>query len=470
MLKELRNQLDRGEISSVALTQQYLERIQNKNPELNAYVLVTTEHALAEAAEADKTIAAGKQTLLTGIPYGLKDIFATKGIETTGCSNILRGYKPPYTATVVNKLEGAVLLGKTNTDEFAMGASTENSCFGPTKNPFDLNRVAGGSSGGSAAAVAADLAVFGLGSDTGGSIRQPASFCNLVGLRPTYGRVSRYGVYPMASSFDTICPIAKTVEDVALLMEVMAGQDPHDSTTSPQPVDSYSANLEQPVEGLRIGIADEYLNGPALDPEVRAHTMAVVDALAKQGATIVNIKMPYTKYAVPTYYVLVPSEVSANLARFDGIRFGFRADDANDLYETYTRSRGQGFGPEGKRRVMIGTYALSSGYYDAYYNKAMQVRTLVRRDFDAAFKQVDVLITPPTPGIAFKLGEKSDPLKMFLEDVFAAPASLAGMPALVVPAGFVNKMPIGVQIMGPQWSESLLLRVGRMIERLQPQA
>ncbi len=469
MLKALRHQLDQGQITSVQLTQQYLDRIAEKNASLNAYINVLGEHALVEAAKADAVIQAGQQTLLTGIPYGLKDIFCTEGIATSAASHILAGYKPPYTATAVKKLKGAVLLGKTNTDEFAMGASTENSCFGPTKNPFDLERVAGGSSGGSAAAVAADLAVFALGSDTGGSVRQPASFCGLVGLRPTYGRISRYGVMPMASSFDTVGAFTHTVEDLALLLGEMAGQDPHDSTTSPQPVDDYTQDLEEPISKLRIGVAKEYLDGDGLDPEVRAKTLKLIEQLSKQGAEIINVSMPYTKYAVPAYYVLVPSEVSANLARFDGIRYGFRASDATNLTEVYTHSREQGFGPEGKRRIMIGTYALSSGYYDAYYTKAMKIRTLIRRDFDAVFKQVDVMITPPSPGIAFKIGAKSDPIQMFLEDVYAAPASLAGVPALIVPDGKVHGLPIGAQIIGPQWSERLLFRVGRMIERLQGQ-
>ncbi|MBI4407295.1 MAG: Asp-tRNA(Asn)/Glu-tRNA(Gln) amidotransferase subunit GatA [Candidatus Kerfeldbacteria bacterium] len=466
MLKELRAKLDNKEISAVQLTQHYLDAIKIKNPALNAYVNVTSDYALAAAAAADEVIAAGKQTMLTGIPYAVKDIYCVQGIESTGASNILKGYKPPYTATVIKRLPGAVLLGKTNSDEFAMGASTENSCFGPTLNPYDPTRVAGGSSGGSAAAVAADLAVFSFGSDTGGSVRQPASFCGIVGLRPTYGRISRYGVMPMASSMDTVGPFAKTVEDLALLLEQVAGFDPKDGVTSQQPVEQYSATVNQPVEKLRIGIVKEYFELEGLDPAIRQLTERVINQLATLGAEIVPLSLPHTKYAVPAYYVIVPSEVSSNLARFDGIRYGYRAPETADLLDVYTRSREQGFGDEAKRRIMIGTYALSAGYYDAYYAKAMKVRTLIRQDFVAAFKQVDVLLAPPCPGIAFKLGEKSDPIQMYLEDVFAAPASLAGLPGLVVPAGQVNQLPVGVQIMGPQLSEALILRVGRMIEGL----
>ncbi len=467
MLKELRAKLDSKQITSVQLTEQYLDKIKIKNPELNAYINVTTDHALAEAAKADERIAAGNAGPLTGIPYAAKDVFCTKGIVTTGCSNILRGYIPPYTATILEKLAGAVLLGKTNTDEFTMGASTETSCFGPTLNPYDTTRVAGGSSGGSAAAVAADLAPFAFGTDTGGSIRQPASFCGVVGLRPTYGRVSRYGVMPMASSLDTIGPFATTVEDLAMVLEHIAGFDPHDSTTSQTAVEPYSTLYDQPVEKLRIGVAKEYFALPELNQDIKKIIEGIIQQLGQTGAEIIPVTMPHTKYAVPTYYVIVPSEVSANLARFDGIRYGYRASETTDLLDVYRKSRGQGFGAEAKRRIMIGTYALSAGYYDAYYAKAMKVRTLIRQDFTNAFQHVDVLICPPCPGVAFPVGSKSaDPIQMYLEDIFVAPASLAGVPALVVPAGQAQHLPVGVQIIGPQFSEALLLRVGRMIERL----
>lgn len=466
MLKELRAKLDTHQLTSVQLTQEYLDRIKLKNPELNAYVNVTADHALAEAAKADQRIAAGTAGPLTGIPYAAKDVYCTKGIETTGCSNILRGYIPPYTATVIERLDGAVLLGKTNTDEFTMGASTETSCFGPTLNPHDTTRVAGGSSGGSAAAVAADLAPFALGTDTGGSIRQPASFCGVVGLRPTYGRVPRFGVMPMASSLDTVGPFANTVEDLAIVLEQIAGVDAHDSTTSALPVERYSQQLDTPVKKLRIGVAKEYFELPELNQDIKKIIEGVIQQLGQAGADIIPVSMPHTKYAIPTYYVIVPSEVSSNLARFDGIRYGYRASDANNLLEVYRKSRGQGFGAEAKRRIMIGTYALSAGYYDAYYAKAMKVRTLIRNDFTSVFAQVDVLLCPPCPGVAFVVGSKSDPIQMYLEDVFVAPASLAGVPGLVVPAGQVSGLPVGVQIIGPQLSEALLLRVGRMVECL----
>ncbi len=466
MLKELRSQLDTGKVTSVQLTEQYLKRIEEHNTTLNAYIHIAAEQALQAAAEADAIIAAGKQTAVTGIPYAAKDIYCTRDIPSTAASKILTGYKPPYNATAINKVAGAVLLGKTNTDEFAMGASTENSCYGPSMNPHDPSRVAGGSSGGSASAVAADLAAFAFGSDTGGSIRQPASFCELVGLRPTYGRVSRYGVMPMASSFDTVCAVTKTVEDTACLLEIIAGQDVHDSTTSSQPVPSYTAKLEEPVEGLRIGVAKEYLDADGLDPAVRASVIQTIEALEKQGAQIVEVSLPHTQYAVPTYYILVPSEVSSNLARFDGIRFGYRADGADDLLSVYMKSRGEGFGAEAKRRIMIGTYALSAGYYDAYYTKAMKVRTLIRQDFTQAFDQVDVLLTPTCPSTAFTPGSKSDPIQMYLEDIFLAGPSLAGLPAVSVPAQRVHQLPSGVQIIGPQWSEELVLRVARMVECL----
>ncbi len=466
MIAELRHQLDSRSISSVELTKQYLERIERQNNKLNAYVQVLPELALAQAEAADKVIAAGEADLLTGIPFALKDVFCVKGIATTGGSNILRGYKPPYSATSAKKLRSGVLLGKTNTDEFTMGASTENSCFGPTLNPHDPTRVAGGSSGGSAAAVAAKLAPFALGTDTGGSVRQPASFCGLVGLRPTYGRVSRYGVYPMASSLDTIGPLGETVEDVALILEQIAGRDSFDSTTADIPVEHYASLIDKAPEHLRIGVAKEYYENDGLDPAVRAIAERAIEMLRGAGHSIVPLAMPHTKYAVPTYYIIVPAEVSSNLARFDGIKYGWRAAEAEDLFSVYANTRGQGFGAEAKRRIMIGTYTLSAGYYDAYYLKAMKVRTLIRQDFDRAFAAVDVWLCPATPGPAFPVGARKTPLEMYLEDIFTAPGSLAGVPGLVVPAGQINNLPVGVQIMGPQWSETRVLQVGRLLERL----
>lgn len=466
MLKELRKKLDARQISSVELTEQYLRAIKEKNKELNAYVRVLEESALEQAKAADNTIASGEVHPLTGIPYALKDNYCVRGIETTACSRILQGYIPPYTASVVKRLRGAVLLGKTNMDEFAMGASTENSCFGPTRNPHDTSRVAGGSSGGSAAAVSADLAAFAFGSDTGGSIRQPASFCGVVGLRPTYGRISRFGVLAMASSMDTMGPFAKSVEDIAILFSEVAGRDTFDSTTTDLPVERYSEILERPLPKFRIGIPKEYVEVEGLNPDVRKVIEDVVDALRKKGHTIVSVSLPHTRYAVPTYYVLVPSEVSSNLARYDGIKYGYRAQDAEDLFSVYCKSRGQGFGAEAKRRIMIGTYTLSAGYYDAYYNKAMKVRTLIRNDFNHAFGEADVLLTPASPDVAFEIGAKSDLLQMYAEDIFTAPGALAGIPGLVVPAGEVNDLPVGIQIMGPQWSETRVLQVGHFIEHL----
>lgn len=466
MLAELRRQLDTKVISAVELTERYLQAIQKNNSTLNAYVQVLPEQALAQAKAADKIIAAGDSTALTGIPYALKDNYAVAGLETTGCSNILKGYIPPYTATAAMRLQAGVLLGKTNCDEFAMGASTENSCFGPTLNPHDHTRVAGGSSGGSAAAVAADLAPFAMGTDTGGSIRQPASFCGVVGLRPTYGRVSRYGVFPMASSMDTIGPFAQTVEDIALLLEQLAGRDPFDSTTADRLVEPYVQLLAESADNLRIGLPQEYFEVDGLDPKVRAVAENVFEVLRQSGHTVVPVSLPHTKYAVPTYYILVPSEVSSNLARFDGIKYGYQANQTDNLFDVYAQSRGEGFGAEAKRRIMIGTYTLSAGYYDAYYMKAMKVRTLIRRDFEQVFKEVDVIIGPACPGPAFPVGEKEDPIQMYLEDIFTAPGSLAGIPGLSVPVGKVDGLPVGIQIMGPQWSEAKVLRCGRMLERL----
>lgn len=467
MLADLRRQLDQHQISAVELTHSYLQRIAQTNTELNAYVSVLNDYALEQAKTADDMITAGKAEALTGIPYTLKDVFCVAGIETTACSNILKGYLPPYTATTVQKLQGAVLLGKTNTDEFTMGASTENSAFGPTRNPHDHTRVAGGSSGGPAAAVAADLAAFALGTDTGGSVRQPAAFCGIAGLRVTYGRVSRYGVISMASSMDTIGPLAKTVEDLAIILEQIAGYDVFDGTTPNQPVDSYAKRLDEPMDRAVVGVPKEFFETGGLDPAMRNHIEAVIKMVEQSGVTLKAISLPHAPYAVPTYYVICPAEISSNLARYDGIKYGFRARDAEELFDVYAQSRGQGFGAEAKRRIMIGTYALSAGYYDAFYGKAMKVRTLIRQDFTAAFQDVDFIVAPATPSTAFVVGEKTtDPIQMYLEDVFMAPGSLAGLPGLVVPCGQLNKLPVGIQILGPQWSESKVLQFGRKIEQL----
>lgn len=466
MLQELRNQLDNKEVSSVELTTQYLDRIKQRNPELNAYVLVTEEYALEQAKAADDVIAKGESTPFTGIPYALKDVFCVEGIETTACSEMLKGYIPPYTASSVDRLAGGVLLGKTNTDEFTCGASTENSCFGPTRNPHDISRVAGGSSGGSAAVVAADMAAFALGTDTGGSIRFPAAFCGTVGLRPTYGRVPRYGVISMASSLDTIGPLTKSVADTAYVLKAIAGPDAFDSTAGSVPVEDYPAQLADSIAGLTIGVPEEYLAIDGMNPEMKAHIEAVIKHLEQLNVTIKPVSLPHTKYAVPTYYLIVPSEISSNMAKYDGIKYGFRAHDAEELLDIYEVSRGTGFGDELKRRIMIGTYALSAGYYDAYYKKAMQVRTLIREDFIKAFTEVDLLITPTAPHTAFTVGAKNDPIQMYLEDIFLAPASLAGVPALSVPVGKLNNLPVGLHIIGPQWSESTILRFGQAVEGL----
>ena len=405
---------------------------------------------------------------LGGVPVAIKDVMVTKGVRTTAGSKILGNYVPPYDCTAVARLEaaGAVVLGKLNCDEFAMGSSNENSAWKPVHNPRDLTRVPGGSSGGSAAAVAADMAVATLGSDTGGSIRQPASFCGVVGLMPTYGRVSRYGLIAFASSLDHIGPLTKTVKDAAIVLRTIAGRDPMDSTSADVPVPDYVAELEKPVHGLKIGVAKEYL-GEGLDKEVRSAIEAAIQKLAKQGCEIVEVSLPHTKYAIPAYYIVATAEASSNLARFDGVRYGYRAKDARTLSEMYRRSRDQGFGAEVKRRIMLGTYALSAGYYDAYYLKAQKVRTLLTRDFEEAFKKVDAIVAPVSPTAAFKLGEKvDDPLAMYLADIYTVTADLAGIPGISVPCGETKeKLPIGLQILGRHFDESTILRVAQASEK-----
>ncbi|MGA8312354.1 MAG: Asp-tRNA(Asn)/Glu-tRNA(Gln) amidotransferase subunit GatA, partial [Terriglobales bacterium] len=422
----------------------------------------------AKAAEMDALAAKGeKLPPLGGVPVGIKDVMVTRGIRTTAGSKILGNYGPPYDCTAVARLEsaGAVILGKLNCDEFAMGSSNENSAWKPVHNPRDLTRVPGGSSGGSAAAVAADMAVAALGSDTGGSIRQPASFCGVVGLMPTYGRVSRYGLIAFASSLDHIGPLTKTVKDAAIVLRTIAGRDPMDSTSAEVPVPDYVADLEQPVRGLKIGVAKEYL-GEGLDGEVRKAIEAAIQKLANQGCEIVEVSLPHTKYAIPTYYIVATAEASSNLARFDGVRYGYRAKDARTLSEMYRRSRDQGFGAEVKRRIMLGTYALSAGYYDAYYLKAQRVRTLLARDFEEAFKKVDAIVAPVSPTAAFKLGEKvDDPLAMYLADIYTVTADLAGIPGISVPCGETKtKLPIGLQILGRHFDEGTILRVAQASE------
>jgi aspartyl-tRNA(Asn)/glutamyl-tRNA(Gln) amidotransferase subunit A len=456
-------------ITAAALTEAHYAKIDKDNSQIGAYLALSKERALAKAAEIDALAAKGEPLpLLGGVPVGIKDVFVTCGVRTTAGSKILGNYVPPYDCTAVTRMEaaGAVVLGKLNCDEFAMGSSTENSAWRPVHNPRDLTRVPGGSSGGSAAAVAADMAVATLGSDTGGSIRQPASFCGVVGLMPTYGRVSRYGLIAFASSLDHVGPLTKTVKDAAIVLRTIAGRDPMDSTSADMPVPDYVAELEKPVRGIKLGVAQEYF-GEGLDPEVRKAVEAATQKLAELGCEIVPVSLPYTKYAIPTYYIVATAEASSNLARYDGVRYGYRARDAHTLSEMYRRSRDQGFGAEVKRRIMLGTYALSAGYYDAYYLKAQKVRTLLTRDFEEAFKKVDAIVTPTSPTAAFKLGEKvDDPLAMYLADIFTVTADLAGIPGISIPCGETKeKLPIGLQILGKHFDEKTILRVAHAYER-----
>ena len=455
--------------TAFALAEDFYLRIEKQDPEIGAYLTLSKERALTKAAEIDALAAKGeKLPPLGGVPVAIKDVMATRDVRTTAGSKMLGNYVPPYDCTAVARMEsaGALVLGKLNCDEFAMGSSNENSAWRPVRNPRDLSRVPGGSSGGSAAAVAANMAVATLGSDTGGSIRQPASFCGVVGLMPTYGRVSRYGLIAFASSLDRIGPLVKTVTDAALVLRTIAGRDPMDSTSADVPVPDYVAELEKPVEGLKLGVPKEYF-GEGLDGEVRNAVEAAIEKLAKSGCEIVPISLPHTKYAIPTYYIVATAEASSNLARFDGVRYGYRANDAHSLSEIYRRSRDQGFGPEVKRRIMLGTYALSAGYYDAYYLKAQKVRTLLAQDFAEAFERVDAIVTPTSPTAAFKLGEKvDDPLAMYLADIFTVTANLAGIPGISVPCGETKeKLPIGLQILGKHFDEATILRVGRAVEQ-----
>ena len=475
-LTEVRNAVISGAASAGSLVSAHYDRIAAVDPQINSYLALTRDRAFAQAERVDTAAKSGDAKILgplAGVPIGIKDVLAMRGVPTTAGSKILKGYHPPYDATAVAKLEaaGAVLLGKLNCDEFAMGSSNENSAYGPVHNPRALDRVPGGSSGGSAAAVAAGLCVASLGTDTGGSIRQPAAFCGVVGILPTYGRVSRYGLIAFASSLDRIGPFTRSVQDAATLLEVLAGPDPMDATSSAQPVPSYTADLARPVSGLRIGVPEEYF-GEGLDPEIRAAIEKSLDAQRAAGCTIHKISLPHTRYAVPTYYVIATAEASSNLSRFDGVRFGHRSEEANTLANMYRKSRDEGFGPEVKRRILLGTYVLSAGYYDAYYRKAQQVRTLLTRDFLAAFAQVDAIVCPVTPTPAFKLGEKTDdPLQMYLEDIYSVAASLAGVCGMSVPCGATAAgLPIGVQIIGPHFGESTMLRVGAAIEKAQASA
>jgi aspartyl-tRNA(Asn)/glutamyl-tRNA(Gln) amidotransferase subunit A len=469
---ELIERLTRRELSAREATASCLDTVRRRDPTLHAFLHVDEAGALAQADAADARLrtgdAAGTSPLL-GVPLALKDIIAVRGQPLTCGSRILADFVAPYDATVTARLRaaGAVLLGRLNLDEFAMGSSTENSAFGPTRNPWDPSRIPGGSSGGAAAAVAADECSAALGSDTGGSVRQPAALCGVVGLKPTYGRVSRYGLVAYASSLDQIGPLTKTVRDAAVLLEAIAGHDPLDSTSVPRPVPAYAAGLERPVAGLKVGLPREYFVAGGLDAEVKQAVERAMAQLASLGIELVEVSLPHTPYALAAYYLIAPAEASANLARFDGVRYGLRVAGADPI-EMYARTRGAGFGTEVKRRIILGTYALSSGYYDAYYLRAQKVRTLIRQDFLDAFRQVDALLTPTTPTAAFKVGEKAeDPLQMYLSDIFTISCNLAGICGLSLPCGFTAdpKLPIGFQLLGPPFGEETLLRLGHAYEQ-----
>lgn len=466
-LSELSALLEAGDVSSVQLTEHFLARIKAHDPELNSFISVTETQALAAAAEADALRSAGKAGPLTGIPIAHKDIFCTRGVKTSCGSKMLDNFASPYDATVVEKLQqaGVVMLGKTNMDEFAMGSSNETSFYGAVKNPWNTRAVPGGSSGGSAASVAARLTPAATGTDTGGSIRQPASFCGITGLKPTYGRVSRYGMIAFASSLDQAGPMAQSAEDCALLLNAMSGFDPKDSTSLEQPVPDYSAELNKPLDGLRIGLPKEYF-GEGLSADINKVVQAALQQYRDMGAEIIDISLPNTHLAVPVYYVVAPAECSSNLSRFDGVRFGHRCDDPKDLEDLYKRSRGEGFGEEVKRRIMVGTYALSAGYYDAYYIKAQQLRRMISDDFKQAFEKVDVIMGPAAPETAFNIGEKTDdPISMYLSDIYTIAVNLAGLPGMSVPAGFSNNMPVGLQIIANHFEESRLLNVAHQYQQ-----
>ncbi|RLA00906.1 MAG: Asp-tRNA(Asn)/Glu-tRNA(Gln) amidotransferase GatCAB subunit A [Gammaproteobacteria bacterium] len=467
-LVELAADLKSGVYSSEELTRNSLQRIRQFDERLNSFVTVTEAQALAAAQAADAVIKAGTAGPLTGIPFAHKDIFCTNGVKTSCGSKMLDNFIAPYDATVTEKLleAGAVMVGKTNMDEFAMGSSNETSFYGPVRNPWDESTVPGGSSGGSAAAVAARLVAAGTGTDTGGSIRQPAALCGITGLKPTYGRVSRYGMIAFASSLDQGGAFTRSAEDAAVMLGAMAGFDPRDSTSVDRPVDDYSGQLHESLQGLKIGLPKEYF-GEGLDSAVGDAVAVAIDEFRKLGATVVDISLPNTHLSVPAYYVVAPAECSSNLSRFDGVRFGHRAENPQDLEDLYTRSRGEGFGEEVKRRILVGAYALSAGYYDAYYLKAQQVRRLIRDDFLRAFEQVDVIMGPTAPSVAFKLGEKADdPVSMYLSDIYTIAVNLAGLPAMSIPAGFSNGLPVGLHVTGNYFDEGRLLNVGHQYQQV----
>jgi aspartyl-tRNA(Asn)/glutamyl-tRNA(Gln) amidotransferase subunit A len=471
-IAEARGLLDRHEVSSQELTRAVLDRIAAVDDRVRAYVTLTPEQAMESAAAADQRIAAGEAAPLTGIPVCIKDVLATKGVRTTCSSRMLENFVPPYDAHVVQRLAtaGTVMVGKSNMDEFAMGSSTENSAFFPTHNPWDLERVPGGSSGGSAAAAAAGECLFALGSDTGGSIRQPAALCGVVGVKPTYGRVSRYGLVAFASSLDQVGPFTRTVEDAAIVLNAISGHDARDSTSAPLDVPDFTAGLTGDLTGLRIGVPKEYLTAD-LDPQARATFLAAVEVVKGRGAEVdFDLSLPSTQAALAVYYLIAPSEASANLARYDGVKYGYSYQDGATMWENMQTTRQRGFGDEVKRRIMIGTYALSAGYFDAYYLKAQQVRTLIRREFDEAFVRYDAIIAPVTPSAAFKIGEKvDDPIAMYLNDVFTLPVNIAGLPGMSVPSGFAeiegHRLPLGLQVITKPFDEATALRVAHAYEQ-----
>jgi len=462
-IAQLAQGLKDKEFSSVEITQHYLERI--KKSDLNAFITLTDELAMKQAQTADDKIAAGTSNMLTGIPYAHKDIFCTKGVKTSAGSKMLDNFISPYDATVSHQLNQAdtVMLGKVNMDEFAMGSSNESSFYGAVKNPWDTNKIPGGSSGGSAAAVAGGLSCFATGTDTGGSIRQPASLCGITGLKPTYGRVSRYGMIAYASSLDQAGPMTKTAQDAAIVLNAMAGFDEKDSTSAEQDVPDYTANLNDSIKGLTIGLPKEFFS-EGLDDDVASQVMNAINEFEAMGAVVKEISLPNSAYAIPTYYIVAPCECSSNLSRLDGVRYGYRCENPKDLEDLYSRSRSEGFGSEVKRRIMIGAYALSAGYYDAYYLKAQKTRHLISEDFKKAFHDVDVIMGPVSPTTAFDLGSVKDPVSMYLADIYTLSANLAGLPAMSIPAGFSNKLPVGLQLIGNYWSESKLLNIAHQFQ------
>ena len=467
-IHELRSLLERGDVTAEEVTTSIFARIRKLEPRVSAYVSLLEEAAQEQARICDQRGYKESPAVLAGVPLAVKDVICSKGIRTTCGSKILANFVPPFDATVAERIKnaGGIILGKTNMDEFAMGSSTENSAFGPSRNPWNLDYTPGGSSGGSAAAVAADECIAAIGSDTGGSIRQPASHCGAVGLKPTYGRVSRFGLVAFASSFDQIGPITKDVVDAALMLNVISGYDPRDSTSVPKEVPDYTQSLVEGLEGITVGIPKEYFI-EGVDPDVELAVREAIKVLEDLGARSVEVSLPHTEYGVAAYYIIAPAEASSNLARYDGVKYGYRNREGKNLIEMYRKSRSEGFGAEVKRRIMLGTYALSAGYYEAYYKKASQVRTLIREDFLQAFKQCQVLVTPVAPSAAFLLGEKvDDPLQMYLSDVFTLPASLAGIPGISVPCGFSRHgLPIGLQILAPHFQEGLALQVGYSFEK-----